>query len=120
MLTPMSRTAFDALIREISKKGVPEFVKYTNNRLANEDRMYSFLVSHFADKCAEQLGPAGFEAARQISAICHRACELAEQYKDSTIQYQMIIDDPTPTVQAIKEAGALINLIMIRSRFNPR
>ncbi len=116
MLTPMSRAAFDALMREIGKKGALEFAKYTNNRLLNEDRMYAFLISHFADKCAEELGPAGFEAARQIGAICHRACELAEQYKGDTIQYQTIPDDPMPTPQATEEARALIRATMLRSR----
>jgi hypothetical protein len=116
----MNRAALDALMRELNKEGVPQFAHYTYNRLRNEDPEYAFLVDYFANQCAKEFGPPGFENAKQIGVICHRALELAEQYKDDKIRYSAIVEDPAPTVQAIKEAGALIDLVMIRSRNGPK
>jgi hypothetical protein len=116
----MNRAALDALMREVNKEGVPQFAHYTYNRLKNEDPQYAFLVDYFANQCAKEFGPTGFENAKQIGVICHRAIELAESYKDTAINYFSIVDDPTPTVQAVKEAGALIDIVMIRSRNDPQ
>ncbi len=118
MLTRMNRGAFDALMRELNKEGTLKFVNYTHNRLKNEDPIYAFLAGHFADQCAKDLGPRGFENARQISAICYRACELAQEY-NSRMQYQNIPEDPPPTQAAIEETEMLLSLVKLRSGKNP-
>jgi predicted HTH domain antitoxin len=49
MLARMNGAAFDVLMRELTKEGVPKFANYTNNRLKNEHSVYAFLVNHFAN-----------------------------------------------------------------------
>lgn len=116
----MHRDAFDALIRELNKDGIPSFTTYTHNRLKNEDPLYALLIEHLAGKCSQKSGSDGFAMALQIGAICHRARELAEQYKDTTTQYQTIVDDPIPSIEAVVETEDLLSILTISTRNIPK
>lgn len=120
MLTQMHKEAFDALIRELGKVDLSIFATNTINRLKNEDPLYAFLVEYLAGKYKIDCGSEGLAIALEMGAICHRARELAEQYKNSTTQYQTIVDDPIPSLEAVEEAKDLVSIIMMSSRKNSK
>jgi hypothetical protein len=112
----MNSDALERLVYEVNSQGLEIFSTKTLNRLKNEDPLFAQLVDLLANKFAKELGHAGSEHARQLGAIYHRACELAEKYKESTLQYQTMVDNPDPSSKAINEAAALLNAVMARPR----
>ena len=109
LLAQLTKESVDTLMRELDKKGIPRFSKDTINRLKNENPLYQLVIMHFANECAKECGPVGFEKAIELGAIYYHALELAQKLEPK----RTLFEDPAPTIDAIHETDALLNKVMM-------